>query len=263
MTSVLKTKTTLNCDIKNLNVYYGDKQALRNISLTIPSKGVTAILGPSGCGKSTLLNCLNRLSDLNPACRVDGTIDWSDHPVYPKCNNSLELRKHIGYIAQQPNPFPTSIRKNFYIPLKEHGYHKKSDQDVVMEEYLEKVGLFQEIKDQLDQHACNLSGGQQQRLCLARALSLNPKAILMDEPTSSLDPISMEKIESLIHDLKNHYTIILVTHNVAQAKRIADNLAIFWTENNTGICLESGPKKTLLEHATDPRTISYLNGLVG
>lgn len=236
---------------------------MKDISLNIPSNAITAWLGPSGCGKSTLLNCLNRLNDLIPTCHVRGSVQWSGLPVYPVCNNTIQLTRNIGYIAQQPNPFPTSIRKNFHLPLKELGYKNKNERNTIMENFLEKVNLFQEVKDQLDQNALNLSGGQQQRLCLARALALNPKAILMDEPTSSLDPISTERIENLITDLKKIYTIVLVTHNIAQAKRLADHLSIFWTKDNTGVCLESGNKNQILERSSNPKVISYLQGQIG
>lgn len=259
MEASLNQITELSCEIKDLNVFYDRKQVLRDVSFNIPPKKVTALLGPSGCGKSTLLNCLNRLSELNHHCSIQGSIDWSGIPVYPECQNSLLLRRTVGYIAQQPNPFPTSIENNFHLPLKELGIHNKDQRLGIMEENLKRVGLLNEIKDQLKQNALHLSGGQQQRLCLARALALKPKALLMDEPTSSLDPISTEKIEALIHELKTTYTIVLVTHNIGQAKRLADHLVVFWTQNNIGECLESGNKDKILTHPNDHKTLAYLN----
>ena len=213
---------------KNLNVYYGNKQALHNINLEINNKEVTALIGPSGCGKSTFIRCINRMNDTIDICRVDGSIEIDGKEVNDKNVDVVTLREKIGMVFQKPNPFPKSIYDNIAYGPTIHGIGEKKDEmDKIVETSLKKAALWDEVKDRLNEPGTGLSGGQQQRLCIARALSVNPEVILMDEPCSALDPIATAKIEELIDDLKKSYTIVIVTHSMAQAVRVSQKTGFF------------------------------------
>ena len=214
--------------VKDLNLYYGDNHALHNIDLDLYQNKITALIGPSGCGKSTFLRCLNRMNDLINSVKVTGEVIIDNKNIYDKDIDEVSVRKRVGMVFQQPNPFPKSIYENVaYAPLK-HGFVKKGKEaDGLVEESIIKAGLWEEVKDKLDEPGTSLSGGQQQRLCIARTVAVQPDIILMDEPTSALDPISTEKIEALMLELKKNYTIVTVTHNMQQAARVADYTAFF------------------------------------
>lgn len=246
---------------RGLSVRYGELIALAPIDLRVTSGEITAIIGPSGCGKTSFLCALNRLTELTPACRVEGTIELlgQDTRTIP----ATRLRRRIGKIFQRPNPFPMSIRANFALPLREHGIGDKQEQAARMERVLRRVGLWDEVADRLESSALALSGGQQQRLCIARALVLEPEALLLDEPCSALDPMAMALVEELLLDLRGTYTQIIVTHNLAQAKRIADQVAVFWNEGKGGFLLEYGPVAQIFSQAVDPRTLAYTSGMRG
>lgn len=257
-------ETSVGCDagdpccivVDKVNIRYGSHVAMKDVSLRIRSNKVTAIVGPSGCGKSSFLYCLNRLNDMVPNCEVSGCINFDffnggyEQPVV--------LRRQIGMLFQKPNPFPFSIWRNLEFPLMEHGVKDKSELASRIQTALVDVGLWNEVKDKLHQSALSLSGGQQQRLCLARALILNPSVLLMDEPCSALDPLSTRKIEELIRILSLTVTIILVTHNMAQARRVADYVAIFWSEGNSGHLLEYGTAEEVFNAPKSELTRSYL-----
>lgn len=212
--------------IKDLDLFYGDFQALKKISMHIPEKEITAFIGPSGCGKSTLLKSLNRMNDLVEGCKITGTLLLDGEPINQMKNVNL-LRKRVGMVFQKPNPFPMSIYDNVAYGPRTHGIRKKSELDAIVEDSLKKAAIWDETKDRLKKSALGMSGGQQQRLCIARALAVQPEVLLMDEPTSALDPISTTKIEDLALELKNQYTIVMVTHNMQQAARISDKTAFF------------------------------------
>ncbi|MHA1917626.1 MAG: phosphate ABC transporter ATP-binding protein PstB [Candidatus Ranarchaeia archaeon] len=245
--------------IENFSTYFGDFQVLKDINLEFPSNKVTAIMGPSGCGKTTLLRSINRLAELDPTYRKEGSVWLEDNNIYDPQQDVYELRKKIGMVFQKPNPFPMSIYQNITYGPKLHGVHTKCELDKIIKWSLIQAALWKEVKDRLKEPATNLSGGQQQRLCIARALAINPDVILMDEPVSSLDPISAERIEQLIVDLKKEYTIILVTHNVGQSIRISDYTAFLYL----GKLIEFGNTKDIASSPQDHRTEEFLTGRFG
>lgn len=244
-------------DIKNLNLFYGDFQALKNISLRIPAQEITAFIGPSGCGKSTLLKTLNRMNDLVEGCRTDGEILLDGEDIR-KTDPNL-LRRRVGMVFQKPNPFPMSVYDNIAYGPRTHGVKSKAKLDEIVECSLRDAAIFDEVKDRLKKSALGLSGGQQQRLCIARALAVEPEVLLMDEPTSALDPISTGKIEELALSLKEKYTIVIVTHNMQQATRISDRTAFFLL----GEVVEFDQTETLFSNPHDKRTEDYITGRFG
>lgn len=246
-------------EIKDLNLYYGDKQALKSINLDIKNKAVTAFIGPSGCGKSTLLRCLNRMNDLIPNVTINGEITLDGQDIHSSSINVVDLRTKVGMVFQKPNPFPMSIYENVVYGLRCQNIKDKATLDEVCERSLRKAALWEEVKDRLKDNAYGLSGGQQQRLCIARAIAMEPEVILMDEPTSALDPIATAKIEELIQDLKQNYTIIIVTHSMQQAARISDDTAFFLL----GEVIEKSPTKELFHIPKDKRTEDYITGRFG
>lgn len=245
--------------IDKLCLCYGSETVIENVSLNIEKNAVTAVIGPSGCGKTSFLCCLNRLTDLNENCYVSGEIRIGDQNVYGDAVNLVEVRKKIGMLFQKPNLFPFSIWRNLELPLKHHGIKNKNQITEKITKVLKSVSLWDEVKDRLNTPALSLSGGQQQRLCLARALVLEPEVILMDEPCSALDPLSTRKIEELILELKKDYTIIIVTHNIAQAKRISDHVAFFWNSGGKGVLIEQGLTKHIFQNPTNELTAAYIN----
>ena len=244
--------------IKDLDLFYGDFQALKKISMHIPEKEITAFIGPSGCGKSTLLKSLNRMNDLVEGCKITGTLLLDGEPINQMKNVNL-LRKRVGMVFQKPNPFPMSIYDNVAYGPRTHGIHKKSELDAIVEDSLKKAAIWDETKDRLKKSALGMSGGQQQRLCIARALAVQPEVLLMDEPTSALDPISTTKIEDLALELKNQYTIVMVTHNMQQAARISDKTAFFLL----GEMVEMNDTETIFSKPQDKRTDDYITGRFG
>ncbi|TCD45457.1 phosphate ABC transporter ATP-binding protein [Streptococcus sp. X16XC17] len=248
-----------NFQISNLDLYYGDFQALKNISLDLPENQVTALIGQSGCGKSTFLKSLNRMNDLVPDCRIEGNILLDGQDIRKKDTNLNHLRKRVGMVFQQPNPFAMSIYDNVAYGPRTHGIHDKETLDALVEKSLRGAAIWDEVKDKLKKSALSLSGGQQQRLCIARALAVEPDVLLMDEPTSALDPISTLKIEDLVQELKKDYTIIIVTHNMQQAARISDKTAFFLS----GEVCEFGPTTEIFTNPKDKRTEDYVSGRFG
>lgn len=244
--------------IKDLDLFYGDFQALKKISMHIPEKEITAFIGPSGCGKSTLLKSLNRMNDLVEGCKITGTLLLDGEPIDQMKNVNL-LRKRVGMVFQKPNPFPMSIYDNAAYGPRTHGIRKKSELDAIVEDSLKKAAIWDETKDRLKKSALGMSGGQQQRLCIARALAVQPEVLLMDEPTSALDPISTTKIEDLALELKNQYTIVMVTHNMQQAARISDKTAFFLL----GEMVEMNDTETIFSKPQDKRTDDYITGRFG
>ena len=244
--------------IKDMNLHYGDFHALKDINMVIPEKEITAFIGPSGCGKSTLLKSLNRMNDLVEGCKITGTILLDNEEIY-NINNVNLLRKRVGMVFQKPNPFPMSIYDNIAYGPRTHGIHKKSDLDEIVEDSLRKAAIWEETKDRLKKSALGMSGGQQQRLCIARALAVQPEVLLMDEPTSALDPISTSKIEDLVLELKENYTIVIVTHNMQQAARISDKTAFFLL----GEMVEMGETEQIFDMPNDKRTENYITGRFG
>ena len=244
--------------IKDLDLFYGDFQALKKISMHIPEKEITAFIGPSGCGKSTLLKSLNRMNDLVEGCKITGTLLLDGEPINQMKNVNL-LRKRVGMVFQKPNPFPMSIYDNIAYGPRTHGIRKKSELDAIVEDSLKKAAIWDETKDRLKKSALGMSGGQQQRLCIARALAVQPEVLLMDEPTSALDPISTTKIEDLALELKNQYTIVMVTHNMQQAARISDKTAFFLL----GEMVEMNDTETIFSKPQDKRTDDYITGRFG
>jgi phosphate transport system ATP-binding protein len=246
-------------ETKNLNLFYGKNQALKNINLSIPSKSVTALIGPSGCGKSTFLRTLNRMNDLIPNVTIQGEVKFGTLNIYDKKTDVIDIRKRIGMVFQKPNPFPMSIYDNVaYGPRCQRSYRKK-ELDRLVIEALKRAALYDEVKNRMKKSALELSGGQQQRLCIARALAMNPEVLLMDEPTASLDPIATAKIEELIVELKKNYTIVIVTHSMQQAARISDQTAFFLL----GDLIEVEETRTFFATPKDPRSESYLTGRFG
>lgn len=249
--------------VECLSVQYGSAIALCDVSLPIPEREITALIGPSGSGKTSFLGALNRLVELAPRCRVTGRVMLDGEDVYAPSANLTRLRRRVGMIFQKPNPFPLSIRKNITLALSEQGVRLKADQERVVEEVLHGVGLWDEVKDRLGKSALDLSGGQQQRLCIARALALQPEVLLMDEPCSALDPISSETIEDLITGLRERLTIVIVTHNLGQACRIADTVALFWQQDGAGRLVEHGICSQIFEEPCEDLTASYVRGRKG
>lgn len=244
---------------ENLNLHYGSNHALKGIDIKIKEKSITAFIGPSGCGKSTFLKTLNRMNDMVPGVRIEGTVTLDGENIYDPRVDTTFLRKKIGMVFQQPNPFPMSIYDNVAYGPRIHGMKSKARLDVIVEESLRGAALFDEVKDRLKKSALGLSGGQQQRLCIARALAVEPEVLLMDEPTSALDPISTLKIEDLMEELKEKYTVAIVTHNMQQAARISDYTAFFLV----GEVVEFAPTDTLFTRPADKRTEDYITGRFG
>lgn len=245
-------------DIENMELYYGDFHALKNVNLSLPEKQITAFIGPSGCGKSTLLKSLNRMNDLVEGCKITGDITLDGEDIYGNMDVNL-LRKRVGMVFQKPNPFPMSIYDNIAYGPRTHGIRSKSKLDDIVEKSLRDAAIWDEVKDRLKKSALGMSGGQQQRLCIARALAVQPEVLLMDEPTSALDPISTTKIEDLAVKLKNDYTIIMVTHNMQQAARISDKTAFFLL----GEVVEFGETHQIFSMPKDKRTEDYITGRFG
>lgn len=244
--------------IEDVNLYYGDFQALKNINMNINEKEITAFIGPSGCGKSTLLKSLNRMNDLVEGCKITGKMLLDDIDIY-KDMDAVVLRKRVGMVFQKPNPFPMSIYENIAYGPKTHGVNKKTQLDEIVEESLKAAAMWDEVKDRLKKNALGLSGGQQQRLCIARALSVNPEVLLMDEPTSALDPISTMKIEDLVLEIKKKYTIVIVTHNMQQATRISDKTGFFLH----GEVIEFDHTEKLFSMPKNKKTEDYITGRFG
>ncbi len=245
--------------VSNLNLFYGEKQALKDLNIDIYKHKVTALIGPSGCGKSTFLRCLNRMNDLVENCRIDGQILAEDEDIYHNAADVVNLRTKVGMVFQKPNPFPMSIYDNVAYGPRCQGLKNKKELDEIVEKSLKQSALWEEVKDRLRDSAIGLSGGQQQRLCIARAIAMNPEVILMDEPTSALDPIATNKIEELIDSLKNEYTIVIVTHSMQQASRISDYTAFFLL----GEIVEYDTTGTIFKTPKDKRTEDYITGRFG
>ena len=244
---------------RDLNLYYGENHALKNINIDIPANEITALIGPSGCGKSTFLRTLNRMNDLIPSVKIDGSLTYRGQEVYAPEQDVTDLRKHIGMVFQKANPFPMSIYDNVAYGPRTHGIRSKVKLDEIVEESLRGAAIWDEVKDRLKKSALGLSGGQQQRLCIARALAVKPDVLLMDESTSALDPISTSKIEDLAAELKKDYTIVMVTHNMQQAARISDNTAFFLL----GELVEFGKTDQVFSMPRDKRTEDYITGRFG
>lgn len=245
--------------VENLNLYYGENHALKDVNMDIQENAVTAFIGPSGCGKSTFLKTLNRMNDLVDGVRIDGKVLLDGEDIYDPSVDTTILRKKVGMVFQQPNPFPMSIYDNIAYGPRVHGIRDKKRLDQIVEESLRGAAIFDEVKDRLKKSAMGLSGGQQQRICIARALAVQPEVLLMDEPTSALDPISTAKIEELMEDLKKKYTVIVVTHNMQQATRVSDQTAFFLV----GEMVEFGDTKQILSYPQDKRTEDYITGRFG
>lgn len=256
-------------ELRNLNVYYGDFHAVRDVSLDVGANQITAFIGPSGCGKSTVIRCLNRTNDLVPSARVTGGVDYRGHDLYGPSVDSIEVRRRVGMVFQKPNPFPKSIFDNIaYGPRVTGMKLNKSDVADLVEHALTKAGLWNEVKDKLDQSGFALSGGQQQRLCIARAIATSPDILLMDEPCSSLDPIATSLIEDLMLELVNDYTVVIVTHNMQQAARVSDRTAFFSAKvddagQRYGYLVEMDQTSIIFTNPTDSRTEDYISGRFG
>ena len=244
---------------KNMCLWYGDHQALKNVNINIPEKSITAFIGPSGCGKSTFLKTLNRMNDLIPTVKITGDVTYNGRNIFDKDVDVNELRRDVGMVFQKPNPFPMSIYDNIAYGPRTHGITNRVRLDEIVEQALRGAAIWDEVKDRLKKNALGLSGGQQQRLCIARALAVEPKVLLMDEPTSALDPISTSRIEELALQLKEKYTIIMVTHNMQQAVRISDNTAFFLL----GELIEFDETEKLFSQPRDKRTEDYITGRFG
>ncbi len=245
--------------VKDLNLYYGENHALKDVNMDIKRNAITAFIGPSGCGKSTFLKTLNRMNDLVENVRIEGTVELDGQNIYDKNLDTTILRKKVGMVFQQPNPFPMSIYDNIAYGPRVHGIKSKAKLDEIVEESLRGAAIFDEVKDRLKKSALGLSGGQQQRICIARALAVSPEVLLMDEPTSALDPISTLKIEELMEELKKKYTVVVVTHNMQQAVRVSDYTAFFLV----GEMVEFGDTKTIFSYPQDKRTEDYITGRFG
>lgn len=245
--------------VENLNLYYGENHALKDVNMDIQENAVTAFIGPSGCGKSTFLKTLNRMNDLVDGVRIDGKVLLDGEDIYDPSVDTTILRKKVGMVFQQPNPFPMSIYDNIAYGPRVHGIRDKKRLDQIVEESLRGAAIFDEVKDRLKKSAMGLSGGQQQRICIARALAVQPEVLLMDEPTSALDPISTAKIEELMEDLKKKYTVIVVTHYMQQATRVSDQTAFFLV----GEMVEFGDTKQIFSYPQDKRTEDYITGRFG
>lgn len=251
MNSVIETK--------NLNLWYGEVQTLKDVSMDIEEHSITALIGPSGCGKSTFLKTMNRMNDLVPGVRIEGEVRYRGRDIYAAGTDINDLRKNIGMVFQRPNPFPMSIYNNVAYGPRTHGIRNKAKLDMIVEKSLREAAIWEEVRDRLHKSALGLSGGQQQRLCIARALAVNPDILLMDEPTSALDPISTLRIEDLVLELKNRYTIVIVTHNMQQAVRISDRTAFFLL----GELIEYGDTENMFEQPQNKKTEDYITGRFG
>jgi phosphate transport system ATP-binding protein len=273
---MIKNNTLLNCKTLSLeacatklstdkvNLYYGSFQALRNITLDIPACAITAIIGPSGCGKSSLLRIFNRMNDLIPGARVEGKVELDGILIYNPKIDVVELRKRVGMVFQKPNPFPMSVFENIAFGPRRHGINNRVELEEIVEKSLRHAALWDEVKDKLEQPGLALSGGQQQRLCIARVLAVEPEVILMDEPCSALDPVATLKIEDLMRNLVQDYTIIIVTHNMQQAARVSDTAAfMMMEEDRAGALVEYGPTYQLFTNPKDKRTEDYITGRFG
>ena len=245
--------------VENLNLHYGENHALKNVNMEIKENAITAFIGPSGCGKSTFLRCLNRMNDLVDGCRVEGKVILDGEDIYDKRVDTTLLRKKVGMVFQQPNPFPMPIYDNIAYGPRLHGIKNKKELDEIVERSLRGAAIFEEVKDRLHKSALGLSGGQQQRLCIARALAVSPEVLLMDEPTSALDPISTLKIEELMETLKKQYTVVIVTHNMQQAARVSDDTAFFLV----GEVVEKNATSEIFSRPQDKRTEDYITGRFG
>lgn len=251
--------SNIKISVNNLNLYYGENHALKDVSMNIKKNAITAFIGPSGCGKSTFLKTLNRMNDLVDNVRIEGEVCIDGQNIYDEKVDTTILRKRVGMVFQQPNPFPMSIYDNIAYGPRVHGIKDKHKLDEIVEESLRGAAIFDEVKDRLKKSALGLSGGQQQRICIARALAVQPEVILMDEPTSALDPISTSKIEELMESLKEKYTVVVVTHNMQQAVRVSDDTAFFLV----GEMVEFGDTKTIFSYPQDKRTEDYITGRFG
>lgn len=245
--------------VESLNLHYGENHALKNVNMEIADHAITAFIGPSGCGKSTFLRCLNRMNDLVDGCRVEGKVILDGEDIYDKRVDTTLLRKKVGMVFQQPNPFPMSIYDNIAYGPRLHGIKNKKELDEIVERSLQGAAIFEEVKDRLHKSALGLSGGQQQRLCIARALAVSPEVLLMDEPTSALDPISTLKSEELMETLKKKYTVVIVTHNMQQAARVSDDTAFFLV----GEVVEKNATSEIFARPQDKRTEDYITGRFG
>lgn len=245
--------------VENLNLHYGENHALKDVNMEIADHAITAFIGPSGCGKSTFLRCLNRMNDLVDGCRVEGKVILDGEDIYDKRVDTTLLRKKVGMVFQQPNPFPMSIYDNIAYGPRLHGIKNKKELDEIVERSLQGAAIFEEVKDRLHKSALGLSGGQQQRLCIAGALAVSPEVLLMDEPTSALDPISTLKIEELMETLKKKYTVVIVTHNMQQAARVSDDTAFFLV----GEVIEKNATSEIFARPQDKRTEDYITGRFG
>jgi len=256
-------------EISDLNAFYGDFRAVRDVTLEVRKHEITAFIGPSGCGKSTVLRCLNRMNDLIPSARCEGTVNYHGTPLYGPDVDPVEVRRRIGMVFQRPNPFPKSIYDNVAYGPRLFGTKKRSELDETVERSLTKAALWDEVKDRLKESAMGLSGGQQQRLCIARAIATRPDVLLMDEPASALDPIATARIEDLMQEIKTEFTIVIVTHNMQQAARVSDATAFFSTEVNsesdrrTGVLVEFDRTETIFTNPSDERTENYITGRFG
>ncbi len=246
-------------EIRDMDLYYGNFQALKKVNIDIYKNDITALIGPSGCGKSTFLRSLNRMNDLVEGCRIEGRLLFDGEDLYGKDCDVIALRKKVGMVFQKPNPFPKTIHENITYGPKLHGQKDKKKLEEIVERTLREVGLWEEVKDRLHKSALGLSGGQQQRLCIARCLSVEPEVILMDEPTSALDPVATTKIEALVQDLASKYTIVIVTHNMQQAARISNRTAFFLT----GEILEIDDTEKIFTNPSNPKTEEYITGRFG
>jgi phosphate transport system ATP-binding protein len=264
MTSVEATEhlTDLVLDVRGLSVFYGQFRALRDVTLPVPRNKITAIIGPSGCGKSTLIRCLNRMNDLIPSFRMEGEVLLDTENIYGKGIDPVEVRQQIGMVFQKPNPFPKSTYENVAFGAKVNGYVGKLSE--IVERALQRAALWDEVKDKLNKSALALSGGQQQRLCIARALAVEPEVILMDEPCSALDPVATLKIEDLMRELAQEFSIVIVTHNMQQAARVADYTAVMMMgDDRAGEMIEYGPTKEIFTMPKEKRTEDYITGRFG
>jgi phosphate transport system ATP-binding protein len=245
---------------RGVNVYYGEKHALKEVNVDIPDRGVMAFIGPSGCGKSTFLRCINRMNDTIPIARVTGKIEIDGQDIYDPALDVVQLRARVGMVFQKPNPFPKSVFENIAYGPRIHGLARsKADLEEMVVSSLKRAGLFEEVKDRLQDSGTGLSGGQQQRLCIARAIAVEPEIILMDEPCSALDPIATARIEELMEELKQTYTIVIVTHSMQQAARVSQRTAFF----HLGSLVEEGPTEVIFNNPTDKRTQDYITGRFG
>jgi phosphate transport system ATP-binding protein len=258
--SAAPPKMAAKISAKDINVHYGDKHALKDVNVEIPDRGVMAFIGPSGCGKSTFLRCINRMNDTVAGCRVTGDLRINGYDIYDPELDPVQLRAKVGMVFQKANPFPKSIYENVAYGPRIHGMAKaKADLDEIVATSLEKAGLWQEVKDRLNDSGTGLSGGQQQRLCIARAIAVKPEIILMDEPCSALDPIATAKVEGLIEELRESYCIVMVTHSFAQAARVSQRTAFF----HLGSLVETGMTENIFSNPRDPRTRDYITGRTG